>query len=213
MVAGSHSRGWYNGRTASASLLKRMDTNSRGEKPTVVIVIPALNEVSTIGAVLDEIPVAELTAAGYRVRTLVVDNGSTDGTSAVASQRSAEVIIEPQRGKGMAMRRAFREAGGDYVFMLDADATYPAAHIPEMLQKLTHGCDVVTGSRLKGRRAPGSISAVNLLGNYLLTWLGCVLYHRRISDLCTGYWGFRAGVLPCLSLHSKGFNLEAELFA
>jgi len=190
-----------------------MDTNSRGEKPTVVIVIPALNEVSTIGMVLDEIPVAELTNAGYRVRTVVVDNGSTDGTSTVALQRNAEVILEPRRGKGMAMRRAFREAHGDYIFMLDADATYPAAHIPEMLDRLTHGCDVVTGSRLKGHRAPGSISTVNLVGNYLLTCLASILYRRRISDLCTGYWGFRAAVLPCLSLHSKGFNLEAELFA
>jgi len=190
-----------------------MNTNSRGEKPTVVIVIPALNEASTIGTVLDELPVAALTAAGFQVRTLVVDNGSTDGTSMVASQRNAEVIHEPRRGKGMAMRRAFAEARGDYVFMLDADATYPPAHIPEMLEKLTHGCDVVTGSRLRGHRAPGSISAVNLLGNHLLTWLACILYHRRISDLCTGYWGFRAGVLPCLTLHSKGFNLEAELFA
>ncbi len=190
-----------------------MDTNSRGEKPTVVIVIPALNEVSTIGVVLDEVPVDELAAAGYRVRLLVVDNGSTDGTSAVALQRHAEVIFEPQRGKGIAVRRAFREAHGDYVFMLDGDATYPANHIPEMLEMLTRGCDVVTGSRLRGHRAPGSISTVNLVGNHLLTWLACILYHRRTSDLCTGYWGFRAAVLPHLALHSKGFNLEAELFA
>ena len=74
-----------------------MDTNSRGEKPTVVIVIPALNEVSTIGMVLDEIPVADLANAGYRVRTVVVDNGSTDGTSTVALQRNAEVILEKRK--------------------------------------------------------------------------------------------------------------------
>jgi dolichol-phosphate mannosyltransferase len=190
-----------------------MDTSRLPHTPTVVVVIPALNEASTIGAVLDEIPVDELSARGYRTRVLVVDNGSTDGTADIALRRKADVIVEPQRGKGMAVRRAFQEAGGDYVFMLDGDATYPAAHITEMVDVLAKGCDVVTGSRLEGKRAPGSISPLNVVGNYLLTWLACLLYGRRTSDLCTGYWGFRSAVLPHLQLRSRGFNLEAELFA
>ena len=181
--------------------------------PTIVVVIPALNEEPTIGIVIDEIPVVELTARGYTVRTVVVDNGSTDGTAAVAAARHAEVIHEPQRGKGTAMRRAFRQVSGDYVFMLDGDATYPAIHIVDMVDRLAAGCDVVTGSRLRGRRCPGSISPLNVLGNHLLTWLACFLYGHKTSDLCTGYWGFRGSVLPDLNLRSRGFNLEAELFA
>lgn len=195
------------------SLDQPMDTSSSPQTETIVVVIPALNEASTIGMVLDEIPVDELSNQGYRTRVLVVDNGSTDGTSDVALGRQAEVVVEPLRGKGRAMRRAFQEARGDYVFMLDGDATYPATHIPEMVALLADGCDVVTGSRLRGRRAPGSISALNVVGNHLLTWLACLLYGRGISDLCTGYWGFRAAVLPLLHLRASGFNLEAELFA
>jgi len=190
-----------------------MDTRSRPQTPTIVVVIPALNEASTIGMVLDEIPFDELSTSGYSTRVLVVDNGSTDGTADIALRRKAQVVVEPQRGKGMAVRRAFQEAEGDYVFMLDGDATYPATHITEMVALLAGGCDVVTGSRLRGSRAPGSISALNVVGNHLLTWLACLLYGRRISDLCTGYWGFRAAVLPLLHLRSRGFNLEAELFA
>ena len=180
---------------------------------TVDVVIPALNEASTIGRVLDEIPFAELASEGFHTRAVVVDNGSSDGTADVARSRGAEVIVEPQRGKGNAMRRAFRETRADYVVMLDGDATYPATHIPEMLKVLRDGRDVVIGSRLKGTRAPGSISWVNLIGNHLLTWIACVLYWKKTSDLCTGYWAFRGSVLPSLQLSARGFNLEAELFS
>ncbi len=181
--------------------------------PTVLIIIPALNEVATIGIVLDEIPLDELRRAGYEPRTLVVDNGSSDGTRGVALDKGAEVLDEPRRGKGMAMQRAFREASADYVFMLDADATYPPSHIPDMLHVLENDHDVVIGSRLAGTRAPGSISRLNIIGNRLLTWLACTLYGVKTSDLCTGYWGFRGKALSELQLSAQGFNLEAELFA
>ena len=72
---------------------------------------------------------------------------------------------------------------------------------------------MVIGSRLKGKRAPCSISAMNLLGNHLLTLFACMLYRRKISDLCTGCWAFRGHVLPQFELTARGFTLEAELFA
>ena len=147
--------------------------------PTVLIVIPALNEVSTIGQVLDEIPLDELRRMGYEPRILVVDNGSSDGTRHVALEKGAEVVDEPCRGKGMAMRRAFRDVSADFVFMLDGDATYPPSNIPGMLHVLEEGHDVVIGSRLAGTRAPGSISRLNVIGNRLLTLLACTLYGVR----------------------------------
>jgi len=183
------------------------------QQPTVLVIIPALNEVETIGTVLDEIPYIELQDKGYRVRVLVVDNGSTDGTADVVREKGAELRLEGRRGKGFAMRHAFEQESADYVFMLDGDATYPATHIPDMLKVLEANHDVVIGSRLKGNRAPGSISPLNILGNHLLTLFACVLYRRRISDLCTGYWGFRGNVLPQFQLTAHGFTLEAELFA
>jgi len=180
---------------------------------TVVVVIPALNEASTIGLVLDEIPFDQLAAMGCRTRAVVVDNGSSDATADVARDRGAEVIFEAQRGKGNAVRRAFKETRADYVVMLDGDATYPATHIPDMLKVLQDGHDVVIGSRLKGTCAPGSISRVNVIGNHLLTWMACLLFGKKTSDLCTGYWAFRGNVLPMLQLSACGFNLEAELFS
>jgi dolichol-phosphate hexosyltransferase len=180
---------------------------------TVDVIIPALNEAATIGLVLDEIPYEHLSAHGFEARAVVVDNGSTDGTADVVRERGALVLHEPRRGKGNAMRCGFQASRADFVVMLDGDATYPAVHIPEMLELLVGGCDVVVGSRLRGTRAPGSISRINVVGNRMLTWLACVLYGRRISDLCTGYWAFRGAVLPELQLSAVGFNLEAELFS
>jgi len=183
------------------------------KQPTILVIIPALNEVETIGTVLDEIPYIVLQERGYRVRALVVDNGSTDGTPEIVTSKGAELRREERRGKGYAMRHAFEQESADYVFMLDGDATYPASHLPEMLSVLEADHDVVIGSRLKGNRAPGSISILNVLGNHLLTLFACMLYGRKTSDLCTGYWGFRGDVLPRLELTARGFTLEAELFA
>ena len=179
----------------------------------ICIILPALNEEETIGKVIDEIPRVELEGEGYSVRVLVVDGGSTDLTRQLAEKKGAEVILEPRKGKGRAMRTAFERVKADYVFMLDADYTYPATYIPDFLSLLEQGHDVVIGSRLKGERAKGAISILNIVGNHLLTSMANMLYLTRISDLCTGYWAFRGEIIPRLRLSSGGFNFEAELFS
>jgi glycosyltransferase involved in cell wall biosynthesis len=96
--------------------------------------------------------------------------------------------------------------------MLDGDNTYPAAHIPQLLDGLQQ-YDVVLGSRLNGRIDRGAITPVNLLGNYMLTGLANALYGARISDLCTGYWGFRGHVADHIQIYAAGFDLEANIFS
>jgi len=123
-------------------------------QPTVVIILPTLNEEETIGKIIDEIPQDILREKGYQVKVLVVDGSSADLTRQIAQERGTEVIVESGRGKGRAMRRAFERVEADFVFMLDADYTYPAAYIPDMLDILHQGCDVVIGSRLKGNIIP-----------------------------------------------------------
>jgi len=179
----------------------------------VSVIFPALNEEETIGKVIDEVPVGDIAAMGYSVEIVVVDNASTDGTAGIAAARGARVISEPRRGKGRAIRTAFAQAEADYVFMLDADYTYPSVHIPQMLKLLEGGCDVVLGSRLKGQRDPGSIKKFNLVGNYLLSFMASVLYMKRISDLCTGFWGFRREVIKNMIIDAAGFDLEANMLA
>lgn len=177
----------------------------------VCIVLPALNEEEAIGRVIDEIPRGEIERRGYKARIIVVDNGSRDRTGEIARAKGAEVIVEPIKGKGMAIRTAFKSLSGEFVFILDADFTYPATHIPEMLEKLEDGYDVVIGSRLKGRMKRGAMSRLNLVGNRLLALMVNVLYGTRISDPCTGYWGMRQEVIRGLRLDAVGFEIEANM--
>ncbi len=182
------------------------------KRHSVCIILPALNEELTIGKVIDEIPWQTLEREGYQVNVLVVDGNSSDRTRQIAQEKGATVIIQPRRGKGRAMRTAIDSVKADFIFMLDADYTYPASHIPDMLKILSQDYPVVIGSRLKGRREKGAIRRLNIVGNILLTLIANILYRTRISDVCTGYWGMRGEIIPNLNLSANGFQFEAELF-
>lgn len=183
------------------------------KKGTVCVILPALDEELTVGKVIDEIPRQALERDGYRVDILVVDGNSSDRTRQIAQQKGARIIVEPRRGKGRAVRSIIDSIEADFVFMLDADYTYPATYIPEMLDVLRRGSPVVIGSRLRGKREKGAMRRLNIIGNIILTRVANLLYRTSISDLCTGYWGMRAEVIPDLNLLADGFQLEAELFA
>lgn len=181
-------------------------------QPRVSVILPTLNEEATIGKVIDEIHQQALARNGYDVDILVVDGNSPDRTREIAKQKGAAVIIEPRKGKGRAMQAAFQAVDADFVFMIDADYTYPATYIPEMLDLLRDGSNVVIGSRLKGKIEKGAMSPLNIIGNRLLTLMARILYRDKTSDLCTGFWGFRGEVLKDLNLSANGFDFEADLF-
>ena len=177
----------------------------------VSVIFPALNEEETIEKVIDEVPVDELKKNGYRVEVVVIDNGSTDRTSEIAEAKGAKVISEPRSGKGRAMQTAFESVQGDFFFMLDADFTYPATYIPQTLKLLEDKYDVVLGSRLRGNMEEGAMNKLNLVGNHLLAFLANILYRSGVSDMCTGYWGFRGEVIKNLDIDAIGFELEANM--
>ncbi len=181
--------------------------------PKVCIIIPTLNEAEAIGAVIDEIPRQAMQQAGYEAEVMVIDGDSTDGTRQIAEEKGAKVVIEPEPGKGRAMRTAFEITEAEFIFMLDGDYTYPPCYIVEMLELLCDTYPVVIGSRLRGQIEKGGMSLTNLIGNRLLTLMANILYRTRLSDLCTGYWGLRGEVIPNLNLTANGFDFEAELFS
>lgn len=176
----------------------------------ICIIIPTLNEEASIGKVIDEVPRKTLEDLGYIVDVVVVDGISTDHTVKIAKEKGATVILEERRGKARAIRTALEKVKADYIFMLDGDYTYSPTHIPAMIDVLKT-YPVVIGSRLKGQREKGALKKINLVGNLFLTAFANILYGTRISDVCTGYWGFRREVIQNLILTSDGFQLEAEL--
>ncbi len=181
-------------------------------QPEILIILPTLNEEPTIGRVIDEIPRKALEGAGYKVQLLVVDGNSADRTREIAAEKGASTIIERRRGKGVAVSKVLGSVEADFIFMLDADFTYPAGYIPDMLKLLSEHHAVI-GSRMRGWREKGAMSRLNLVGNYLLSLIATVFYGKKISDVCSGFWGFRGEVVKDLSLRATTFDLEAEIFS
>jgi len=190
---------------------------------SVEVLLPALNEEKGVGSVIDRIPTDRLRRSGYRVRVWVVDGKSTDATLEVARNHGASTFVQTGDGKGNGVRQLIdhlisevREppAVPSRVFvMLDADGSYPSEQIPEFVDALEAGSDVVVGSRLLGAVEDGAITSFNLLGNRILSRLAAFLFRVPVSDVCTGMWGFREDSLRNFGLAADGFDLEADLFA
>ena len=112
----------------------------------------------------------------------------------------------------MALQTAFKSISADYVIVSDGDDTYPLDVAPEMVS-LLQTFDVVIGSRLQGSIEPGAMTQLNVVGNTLLTILGQLLFEARVSDLCTGLWGYQGDAMRRLELSAQGFEIEADMFA
>ena len=185
----------------------------------IVILLPTKNEEDGLGEVIDRIPTSEIVEKGYSPRVIVVDGNSTDSTCSIAKERGVELIHQKSSpGKGWGFREAIqviyngREPNGDLLVMLDADATYSPEEIPEFIEQLQK-VDIVWGSRLRGDIEEGAMSTTNKFGNRVLSKWASLVFLKRTTDLCTGFWGFRTEILRNLSISAKGFTLEAELFA
>ena len=145
---------------------------------SVTVIIPALNEEENVGQVLAGIP------ADVVDEILVVDGGSSDGTVAVAQAEGARVVHEPRRGYGRACAAGVRAASGDIVLFLDADGADDPSQIPDLLASMLGGrADMVLGSRLAGKIAPGAMPWHQRFGNQLAAWLIRRLYGLPLTDL------------------------------
>ena len=151
----------------------------------VVVIIPALNEEQSIPHVLDALP-----AVGH---VIVVDNGSTDSTAAIARERGAAVVEERQKGYGKACLRGMSyledlvAEGGQVsriVVFLDADFSDHPDKLPDLVAPISDGdYDFVLGSRLLGKREPGAMPPQSIFGNKLACGLMRLLFGARYTDL------------------------------
>jgi dolichol-phosphate mannosyltransferase len=180
-------------------------------KTKVAVLIPTLNEEATIGRVIDKVPIHALSRDGYDITIYVIDGASEDETRQKALEKGAIVLLVTQPGKGAAMQHAFSSVRADYFIMIDGDDTYPPERITDFL-RLLRTYDVVVGSRLKGSIEDGAMKRMNLFGNRVLTALACALFKKEITDVCSGFWGYRKHVIDRMDLVARGFEIEADMF-
>ena len=181
-------------------------------KDKVAILIPTLNEEMSIGQVIDRMPVEDLSNKGYEMSIYVIDGNSIDRTQQIAVEKGAELILEKRPGKGAAMQTAFKRIAADYLIMIDGDNTYPPEKIVDFLDLLKN-YDIVLGSRLRGNIADGAMPKINVFGNFALTLIARALYGKKVTDVCTGFWGFRGEAVNTMKLVAQGFEIEADMFA
>ena len=182
----------------------------------VAVVIPCHNEAAGIADVIRKFPRDKLLQNEIQLQLYVVDNCSLDRTAAIAKAAGAEVIHEPNKGKGNALRTGFRNVSqdADYVVMLDGDNTYSPEEIMRLIGPLRNdSCDVVIGSRLDGSTKPEAMSRFNRLGNRFFTSAVRTLYGANTSDVLTGYFAWKKPALDALLPHIKspGFAIEMEM--
>ncbi len=146
-----------------------------------MVVIPALNEEASIARVVGEIP------SDFISEVIVVDNGSTDGTSAIAREAGATVLREPKRGYGYACMRGIAHAvtqGASIIVFLDGDYSDFPREIPSIVEPIrSEGFDMVIGSRLLGRRERGAMVPHAIAGNRIATFLIGLLWGYWYTDL------------------------------
>jgi glycosyltransferase involved in cell wall biosynthesis len=173
----------------------------------VCFLIPAYNEAATIGEVLERIA-----ALGLETKVIVIDDGSTDDTAAIAAAAGVTVIRKANGGKGSAIRAGIAEAEGDIAVIQDADMEYDPVEVPELIEPIVRGAaDVVFGSRLRGGKPQRAYLFWHLVGNRFLSLLTCVLFNTTLSDMETGYKAFRMDVIKSLDLRENAFGIEPEI--
>ena len=175
------------------------------------IVLPCLNEVLTVGTCVKK-AVRYLERAGVRGEVIVADNGSTDGSQALARRLGARVVDVPARGYGAALRAGIRAARGRYVVMGDSDDSYDFTDLDPFLHKLREGYDLVNGNRFRGGILPGAMPLSHrYLGNPALTFIGRTLFKAPCGDFYCGQRGFRRDKVQDLDLQSSGMEFALEM--
>jgi hypothetical protein len=175
------------------------------------VVIPCLNEEESIVQV-----VRDVLAQGVH-EVIVVDNGSTDATAARASAAGARVVGEPRRGYGWACAAGVAAVRPDteIICFLDGDGSDVPAFLPAVVGPLARGeADFVMGSRLRGRREPGSMTPQQRVAGTLAGRLMRLVYGVRFTDM-SPFRAMRAAQLRGLGMSEQtyGWNLEMQMRA
>jgi glycosyltransferase involved in cell wall biosynthesis len=176
----------------------------------VSVVIPCLNEANSLAFCVEKALTA-IRSAGLRGEVIVADNGSTDGSIEIGEFNGASVIRVPQRGYGAALKAGITASRGEFVIMGDADDSYDFSEVPNFVNELRRGYDLVMGNRFRGGIKPGAMPPLHkYFGNPGLSWLVNFFFGAGVGDSYCGMRGFRRTLYDKLDLRSSGMEFALE---
>ncbi len=181
------------------------------ENVELSIVMPCLNEAETLKTCIDK-AMKYLKENNIKGEVVIGDNGSTDGSQAIAIQAGARVIDVPRKGYGSALMAAIEASHGKYVIMGDSDDSYDFSRLELFVEKLREGYDLVMGNRFKGGVAKGAMPFLHrYLGNPVLSFIGRLFFGSKARDFHCGLRGFRQDIVSHLNLQTTGMEFASEM--
>lgn len=175
------------------------------------IVMPCLNEAETIATCIEK-AISCLQQHNIEGEIVIADNGSTDGSQAIAQKLGARVINVIDKGYGNALKGGIEAANGKYVIMGDADDSYDFTALMPFLKKLREGYDLVMGNRFKGGIKKGAMPWLHkYLGNPVLSFIGRLFFNINIGDFHCGLRGFSKAAYTTMDLQSTGMEFASEM--
>lgn len=175
------------------------------------IVMPCLNEAETLAVCIDK---ARDFLSSHNVvgEVVIADNGSTDGSQAIAREHGARVVNVSEKGYGSALMGGVKAAQGRYVIMGDADDSYDFSSLKVFVDKLREGYELVMGNRFRGGIKPGAMPPLHrYLGNPVLSGIGRLFFRSPIGDFHCGLRGFNKSSIERLDLQTTGMEFASEM--
>jgi len=182
--------------------------------PDLTILMPCLNEAETLTVCIEKAQLG-LQRAGVSGEVLIADNGSTDGSQAIAEKAGARVVSVKEKGYGSALRGGVAAAQGKWIIMGDADDSYDFSKLEGFVQKFREGYDLVMGCRLPsggGSIAPGAMPWKNRwIGNPSLSFIGRLFFKCPARDFHCGLRGFTKAAYDKMDLQTSGMEFASEM--
>jgi len=184
------------------------------EPVQLTILMPCLNEAETLAQCIEKAK-RGIERAGVPAEILIADNGSTDGSQAIAEKLGARVVTVKAKGYGNALRGGIAAARGEWILMGDADDSYDFAEAYRFVEKFQNGDELIMGCRLPvggGTILPGAMPWKNRwIGNPILTTIGRVFFKCPAHDFHSGLRGFTKTAYEKMELQTTGMEFASEM--
>ena len=178
---------------------------------TLTILLPCLNEAETLLVCIQKAK-SSLKDLGINGEIIVADNGSTDGSQAIAVSEGVKVINVSRIGYGAAIISGINHSSSKYIIMGYADDSYALDDLGRFVNELENGSDLVMGNRFKGGISPGAMPFLHrYLGNPILSYLGRLMFKVKIGDFHCGLRAFKTESIRRLNLRSTGMEFASEM--